>query len=162
MGKVFEKIRVEGAKIRFRNFSGAEGQYNKAGDRNFELIISDPNEAQRLTEEGWNVRIKPIRNGEETIYVLKVKVNMDVKPGRKPVKAVLIVNGMQTELDAESIGILDAIDYNDIQNIDLVIRPYNYDVSGKSGVAAYLEEIWVTQSDTGFSSKYSPAEDFGF
>ena len=61
-----ENIVIDNARIGFRNFSGKEGQYNPAGNRNFVVFLDDPKFVAKLEAEGWNVRyLKPRDSDDE-------------------------------------------------------------------------------------------------
>ena len=49
-------------------------------------------------------------------------------------------DGKETFLTEETAGILDS---TDIEDATVEIRPYNYDVDGKTGCKAYLKEMTV-------------------
>ena len=133
-------LQIDDARIVFRNFSGAASRYNRAGDRNFALVIDDPDIADRLIAEGWNVKIKPPREeGDIPFMYLQVKVKFN---DRGP-NCYLMSGNKMVKVTEDMIGMFDEID---IAAIDLDIRPYDWTMDdGKSGRSAYLQSIKITQ-----------------
>ena len=67
---------------------------------------------------------------------------MAVAFGQYPPTVILISHdGARTYLNEENIGILDS---TDIERADLEIRPYNWEVNGKTGTKAYVKELVST------------------
>ena len=151
--RVMDNINISNARIGFRNFSGKEGQFNPAGNRNFAVFLDDINEAKKLEQEGWNIRWLKSRNeDEEEQPILSVKVAF----GAYPPKVVLVTGRGLSQIGEEEISILD---WADIRSVDLTIRPYNYEVRGKTGVKAYLKTIYVVLQEDQWESKYINAPD---
>ena len=144
---VKSNIVIESGRIGFRNFSGAAGKFNPAGRRNFYVFLEE-DIAKTLEEDGWNVRrLQPKDEGDVPQAYLQVSVSYEnIQP-----KIVLVSSKGKTVLDEDSVNLLD---WAEIQDVDLVIRPYNWTVSGKAGVKAYVKTMYVTIHEDEFESKY--------
>lgn len=144
-----ENIVVEGAKIVYRNFSGKPSDFNRTGDRSFCLVIDDDKEADRLSRIGWNIKVKePKEEGGDKFIFLPVAVRFTHKP---PVAYLINKSGHKVRLTEETIGDVDDLE---IENIDLVIRPYVWEYNGNHGIKAYLKALYVKGEENELSSKY--------
>jgi hypothetical protein len=53
------------------------------------------------------------------------------------------------------------LDWVDIINVDLIVRPYAWTVNQKSGVKAYLQSLYVTIEEDPLEIKYSDLSPHG-
>lgn len=145
---------IENARIIFRNFSGEAGKFNPAGQRNFSVKLSEES-AKFMIEEGWNVRMsQPKNEGDDILYHLPVKVEFKNYPPK-----IVMITSRKTILDESTVGNLDVAE---IERVDLILSPYNYEVNGKTGVKAYLKSMYVTIREDEFEARYRNIPDSAF
>jgi len=141
-------LEIEDARIIYRNFEGLASKFNREGDRNFAVIIPNDDICNELVEAGWNVKIRPPRDEDDSPFMfLPVKIKFN---SRGPAAYVRSGDNV-TKLTEETIGMLDEID---IQSVDMDLRPYDWDVNGKQGRTAYLQAINVIQNVDRFGQQY--------
>lgn len=148
-----DSVFIHGAQIIFRNFSGAEGQYNRKGSRNFCVVLS-PEDAANLSQMGYNVKqgkaVEIDGEIEPRDPYLQIKINME---SRKPPIIVLITSRGRTNIGEDELTLLDSAD---IVEADVKFGPYHYDKSlPGTGVSAYLRAIYVTIEEDEFMVKYA-------
>ena len=145
-------LQIDDARIAFRNFRGEGDKFNREGDRNSVLIIPTEEIADALTKEGWNVKIRdPHEEGDLPFMYLPVKVKFN---DRGP-QVYLVTGGRRNRLDEDTVAMLDDID---IINVNLDVRPYDWEVNGKTGRTAYLQAIEVFQEIDRFAARYAEEE----
>lgn len=146
--EMFEDVRII-----FRNFKGAEGQFNREGDRNFAIVLDDDRRVEKLAKDGWNIKyLKAREEGDDEQPYLPVSVNFKGKPPH----CVMISSRGRTELREDEIEVLDWVD---IRTVDLIVRPYDWSVNGKTGTKAYLKSIFITIEEDALDLKYAGIDD---
>ena len=142
-------INIEGANIIWKNFSGERDKFNP-GKRGFSVVIDDAVMANELKQEGWNVKERPIQEGadpSEQEWTLPVKLNMN-----RYTQVWLIVGNHKTLLNEDTVAQLDVVD---IVNCDISIRPFEWEMRGRTGITAYVDSMYVTIRENKFAEKYA-------
>ena len=148
MAKV-NNINIEGATIIWKNFSGERDRFNP-GKRGFSVVIDDAVMADELRQEGWNIKERPLQEGadpSEQEWTLPVKLNMN-----RYTQVWLIVGNHKTLLDENTVAQLDVVD---IIDCDISIHPYEWEMSGRTGITAYVDSMYVTIRENKFAEKYA-------
>lgn len=169
--RVNSVIQIDDGKIIFRpNFSGEPDRFNpKGGRRYFNIILEDqtdvPNElvtqrygsqplsVDQLIQDGWNVKFtRPRDEDEEPTPYLEVAVSFDAIPP----KIVEVTTKNQVQLDEDTVGTLD---HDQLERLDLDIRPYNWEVNEKHGVKGYLKTLYAKIVEDRFTDRYGSMRD---
>ena len=137
------------------NFSGDPERDSFGNDaRQANIIIPDPEMAEELRTEGFNVKETKPREGDEEgfepTYFVVVKVNFDsFNPPR-----IYLVSGDADPLllDEESIDILDRCQ---ILNVNATLNPYENPRTGRKSL--YVRTMYVEQDleEDPFASRYA-------
>jgi hypothetical protein len=108
-----------------------------------------------MKADGWNVKwLQPREEGDLPQAIVKVQVAF----GKNPPRIVMITSKGQTPLDEDMVRLLD---WAQISNVDLIIRPYEWDINGNQGIAAYLKSIYVTIIEDELELKYRDVPETG-
>lgn len=142
------KLIVENARILYRNFSGVASQFNHEGDRNFCVIIDNPDAVADLQAAGWNVKIRaPREEGDTALNYVKVNVSYKYKAP----KIIRHIGNAAIDVSEETVGELDK---DDIEYCDMVIAPYKWSRGGDEGISAYVQELHAVIRPDYFGNKY--------
>lgn len=135
MSRKNHMLDIKDARIVNKNFAGIEKQYNPAGTRTFCVILDNPEEAQELSDQGWNIRIlKPTDEFPDGGYMLPVEARFGDYP---PVIWVRKGDGAPVQLEEAAVGELDR----------MWITKASMRVSGSEWapgkIKAYLRELYA-------------------
>ena len=135
----------------FRNFSGTESKFNPAGRRSITLIL-EPELAERMAADGWNIREKENRDGDLQ-YRLQVFINYS-NPRKLPrIKMIRSGDNKGINITEDNVHILDGAE---IEKFDISITPYQWELaSGNSGVKAFVKSMNVVIEHDDIADKYS-------
>ena len=137
MNKILPNITIEHAKLMVRNFAGEQTTHNAKGKRNFCVFIDDPAVVEDMISDGWNIKFtKPRDEEDEPRAFLQVSVAFE----KYPPTIIAVTNKAKKLIKEDIIHEFDGLDFEDIS---LVIRPYSWEVNGKTGVKAYLKAMKV-------------------
>lgn len=148
-----QPINLENVRIGFKNFEGKEGKFNKAGDRSFAVFL-DMEVAEELARDGWNVKFPKERTGNfdpDEEDTRNPYLSVAISSRAYPSNIILVSGETPSKLEEDQFQMLD---WAELENVDLVIRPYTYEVHGKAGIKAYLKTGYFTIVTDAFAHKY--------
>lgn len=152
-----EQFTLENARIGFRNFKGEVSNYNRNGERTFRIFFNGDQQeelASDLEAQGYNIKRGTAPDGTPYAPTLSVAVAF----GNFPPKVIIVNastdeqgNNIPLSLDETNV---ETLDYSDLDNVDVVVRPYHWEMNGKTGVKAYLKAGYFSIAKDDFASKY--------
>lgn len=141
-------VTIQGATLRYKNFSGVAKRFNAKGLRNFHVVLDDEF-ANILERDGWNIKWHdPKEEGDPRWASIKVAVRFD----NYPPKIWLVTDNGKTLLDEDTVGLLDDAE---IKEVDLVLTASTGVMDGKDYVKAYLQKMFVTLDENDLEVKYA-------
>lgn len=146
-----EAEEFEDAQIMFRNFSGRPTPYNaEGGKRDFCIRIDDEARAEDLKSKGWYVKEYLDREtGEVVFWYLRVSVSY--RFSAPEIYQVVPGTNNMVALTESTVGNLD---HADIESCDIRVTPSVWNMNGRSGVKAYLQEMTVVPRPSRIAQKY--------
>lgn len=153
MENFMQDLFLEGHKIKYRNFSGRQTEFNRLGDKNFTVVL-DPSEVEQIMALGWPVKVKG--TPEEPSYEISVHVRFDHNPPRVALVTESIGpdgNPTQkiTELNEESVGVIDSAE---IIDCDILLHPWVRTSKVNPGVSVFLKGLFVKVVPNPLAEKY--------
>ena len=137
------------------NFSGDPERDRFGSDtRKANIIIPDPEQAQELIDEGFNVRCTKPKVGEEEgfepTYFISVNVNYDTD---WPPRIYLVSGDSEPRLLDEST--IDLLDSCYVMNVNVILNPYQNQRNGRSSL--YVRTMYVEQDveEDPFAHRYA-------
>ena len=148
-----QPVTLEKVKIIFRNFSGVVDAYNPRGNREFSVVL-DEGAGRTLADLGWNVKTRDPRDEDDAPLI---HLPCTVYFGKRPPRIVMVTStGRKTPLDEDTIGLLDTAW---IENVDLIIRPFPWEMNGRTGIKAAVQTMFVTIQEDELEKKYGYYEE---
>jgi hypothetical protein len=137
----------------FRNFSGRAGMYNAEGERSF-CVKLDPEVAEDMAADGWNVKQLKEFEGEPGDFYISVNVKYRDRFGNDltPPKLKIITSNGSQLLREDQAHWLDQVD---IAKVDLIINGRTRIEDGQRKISAYLQTYFCTINEDYLEQKYS-------
>ena len=105
-----------------------------------------------MESDGWNIKWLKSRPDEDPQAIIQVKLNF----GNYPPNVVLVYDGKMTRLTEENVKVLD---FAELDQVDLILRGYEWNVSGNSGIKAYLKTGYFVLVVDELAKKYAKSLD---
>lgn len=129
--------------LKFKNFAGAEGMYNNAGDRSFQLNLTQE-EYEILGEKGFPVKAKEVDG--KVYYSMNVKLGWKERDGSVYGPDIYLdANGRRTKIGPDEAGRLDKLN---LTNVNMDVRIWHWTKGATEGNSCWLNAMEATSRTT--------------
>ena len=145
-------LNVEHAAIIYKNCSGNPTKVNPAGGKRTFSLVLNREYAERLFDQGWNVKtLLDKETGEVNGYFTQIVLNYGFE--NNPPKVYRVLNGKAMLLSEDEVG---SLDFDPISSADLIIYPHpSVDEStGATRYKGYVKRMYVNIETDPFADKY--------
>lgn len=152
--KWVEKVEIENVNVKW-TWSHFDGRDPMSGDGNYNFTaILDREQAMALLEDGWPVKEHdPYEEGDDPEFTLKLNISWKIEAPR----VFLIKNDRKFRAEPDDLA---DIRRDSTEQIDVIFKPSFWTrEGGRSGVTAYVEEMYVKIRQSRFASKYDDFEE---
>lgn len=134
------------------NIAGRKNDYDSEGDHYFQIIIPE-DRVNALLDDGWAVKEhEGQEEGDPPEYLLKVRVSYRFDPPK-----VYFLKGRR-KIRAEERDLPD-ITRASTNRLDLVLQPSRWVKNGRTGISAYVKEMYVDMKTSQFDEMYADYEE---
>lgn len=150
-----EKVTLENAKVKWKNFSGKPTDINPAGGRRNVGIYLPDDAAHDMLQHGWNVKVENKNDeADPDVYYIEARVNFKTNDNSSSLdpKVFMVTGRKINRLDTQSIVELDS---NRITSLDVTLTPSFWEMRGFSGITAYVDELYATIERSILGNKYA-------
>lgn len=156
MPRVEDTVLFEDARLVFKNFKGAEGMYNREGERSFHVLLQ-PDLAAQLEADGWNVKYLNKREDDDPNTPPQAHMQVTVSYKIKPPHVVMISSANRVDMGEREV---ETLDFVDMAKVDFIVNPFNWVMHEgtpmeKRGVSAYLKTMFVWINEDYLEQKYA-------
>ena len=162
----YYNLKVSGARLIFKNFSGKGSEFNAEGSRNVCMVVDNEQIYDILLKDGWRFRtqkredgsyaepFEELANGRVAFPYTQLRLNY---ASQRPPKVYLHTSANRHG-DLLNEATVSELDYAYITDAKLLINPSHWEVRGERGTKGYINVMHVTIEDDPFAADY-PADD---
>ena len=134
----------------FSHFDGRKDTFNDEGDHNFTIILPEDQARNLLAiPDGWTIKEREGREeGDPIEYTMKIKISYKYEQPQ-----VFILKGNKRFRAAEED--LADIKRSTCERIDVIVSPSRWVNGDRSGVTAYVKEMYVQIKESRFAEQYA-------